>query len=130
PPPRRPVAPRSMGGAARPSQGLRPACAGCYCTGCPCSAWSSGLTALRLVPGLGLLPRLAGGEEFHLGGLDQKAGLAFRLVLEGDGLKVAHSGQLAALPGKGGAPLRQRAAHLDGDKVGETVAVPIPVAAV
>ena len=64
------------------------------------------------------------------GGFDQEAGLAVGVIREADGLKVAHRGQLAALPGELRTALRQRTAHLDGDKVREPVAIPVPVAAV
>ena len=63
-------------------------------------------------------------------GFDEETGLTLRLVLKGNGLKIAGGRQLAALPGEFGATLGQRAAHLNGDKVGELVAVLILIAAI
>ena len=63
-------------------------------------------------------------------GFDEETGLALGIVREGDGLEIAGGYQLTALPRKRRAALRQRAAHLDGDKIGELVAVLILIAAI
>ena len=63
-------------------------------------------------------------------GIDEETGLALGIVRKGDGLEIAGGCQLAALPRKRRTALRQRAAHLDGDIIGELVAVLILVAAV
>ena len=63
-------------------------------------------------------------------GFDEETGLALGIAREGDGLKITGSRQLTALPRKRRAALGQRAAHLDGDKIGELVAVLILIAAV
>ena len=71
-----------------------------------------------------------GGEDLHLRGLDQEAGLAGGNVRKSDDFEVAGDGQLAALPGIGSTELGQRAAHLDGNEVGEPAARLIPLAAI
>ena len=63
-------------------------------------------------------------------GFDEETGLALGIVRKGDGLEIAGGCQLAALPRKRRTALRQRAAHLDGDKIGELVAVLILIAAI
>ena len=79
---------------------------------------SGGLTGTAILAGRasGLL-HLPGRQELHLGGFDEKSRLAGGVLREADGLEVAGGGQLAALPGEGGAALRQCAPDLDGDEV-------------
>ena len=47
------------------------------------------------------------GLLYQLVGLDEKSRLVGGVLREGDGFEVARGGQLAALPGEGGAPLRR-----------------------
>ena len=67
-----------------------------------------------------------GRQEFHVACPDEETWLLC-LLLGGDCLKIPNRRQTAALPGKVHAALGQTAMGLDGDKVGDLIAILIPV---